>query len=189
MFPAQLDAIYCLLHPVLPNHLAVIQQTGAGKMHIFLTHGVIERGIILIFILLLTLSANVMSKFKCASPRFGAVVIQHLDKIYDANRQVYRELLEQCRGLLWLTTTTVFIFFSPQSLINHTDTRYVFIECSHWATLRIVALNKAHIHVQHGTSFQSEICALQVHFFSKIFGNQSLMKRPRMIAYNPIYFT
>ena len=25
MYPAQLDAVYCLLHPVRPNHLAVIQ--------------------------------------------------------------------------------------------------------------------------------------------------------------------
>ena len=34
MYPAQLDAVYCLLHPVCPNHFAVIQQTGAGKTHI-----------------------------------------------------------------------------------------------------------------------------------------------------------
>jgi len=47
MHPAQLDAVYRLLHPVRPNHLAVIQQTGAGKTHILRMLGVIERGIIL----------------------------------------------------------------------------------------------------------------------------------------------
>ena len=182
MFPAQLDAIYCLLQPVLPDHLAVIQRTGPGKTHILWTLGVMKRGIILIFIPLLTLSANVMSKFKCANPRIGAVVIQHLDKIYDTNRQVYRELLERCRRLLWLTTTTLFIFLSPLFLINHTDTCHVFIECSHCTTLRVVALNEAHFHVQHGTSFRSEILALQVHNCAKNFGNQSRMKRPRLIA-------
>ena len=57
VYPAQLDAVYRLLHPVHLNHLAVIQQTGAGKTHILRTLGVIERGITLIFILLLTLSA------------------------------------------------------------------------------------------------------------------------------------
>jgi hypothetical protein len=62
MYPTQLDAIYRILHPVHPNHLAVIQRTGAGKTHILRTLGVIERGIILIFIPLLTLSADVMSK-------------------------------------------------------------------------------------------------------------------------------
>ena len=67
MYSAQLDAVYRLLHPVHPNHLAVIQQTGAGKTHILRMLGVIKRGITLIFILLLTLSANVMSKFTCAN--------------------------------------------------------------------------------------------------------------------------
>ena len=54
-----------------------------------------EHGIILIFIPLLKLSADVMSKFKCANPPFDAVGIQHLDEIYDANRQIYRETLER----------------------------------------------------------------------------------------------
>ena len=67
MYPAQLDAIYCLLHPVHPNHLTVFQRTGADKTHILRMLGVIERGIILIFIPLLTLSTDVMSKFTCAN--------------------------------------------------------------------------------------------------------------------------
>jgi superfamily II DNA helicase RecQ len=182
MFPAQLDTVYRLLHPVHPDHLAVIQRTGAGKTHILRTLSVMERGIVLIFIPLLMLSADVMSKFKCADQRFGAVAIQHLDELYDTNRQVYNELLEQCRGLLWSTTTTAFIFLSPQFLINHPDARGVFIECSHRATLCVVALDEAQIHVQHGTSFRSKIRALQVQIFAKIFGNQPRMKRPRLIV-------
>ena len=73
MYPAQLEAVYCLLHPLHPNHLAVIQRTGAGKTHILQTLDVMERGIILIFIPLLTLSANVMSKFTRTNQNFGAV--------------------------------------------------------------------------------------------------------------------
>ena len=67
IFPAQLDAVYCLLHPMHPNHLAVIQRMGARKTHILQMLGVIEQGwgIVFIFIPLLTLSANVMSKFTC----------------------------------------------------------------------------------------------------------------------------
>jgi hypothetical protein len=71
IFPAQLNAVYHLLHPTRLNHLAVIQQTGAGKTHILRMLGVIERGIVLIFIPLLMLSVNVMSKFTCADLRFG----------------------------------------------------------------------------------------------------------------------
>ena len=47
MYPAQLDAVYRLLHPVHPNHLAVIQRIGAGKTNILQTLGVIERGLFL----------------------------------------------------------------------------------------------------------------------------------------------
>jgi hypothetical protein len=72
MFPAQIDAIFCLLHPMKPNNLAVIEQTGAGKTHILRTLGVIKQGIVLIFTPLLTLSAHVMPKFTCATKRFGA---------------------------------------------------------------------------------------------------------------------
>jgi hypothetical protein len=43
--------------------------------------GVIKRGTVLIFIPLLMLSADVMSKLTCANQRFGAIIIQHLDEL------------------------------------------------------------------------------------------------------------
>jgi hypothetical protein len=182
MYPTQIDSVFRLLHPVRSNNLTVIQRTGAGKTHILRTLGVMERGNVVIVIPLLTLSADVMSKFTCADQRFGAVMVQHLDKLYDGNKKVFRELLEQCRGLQRSTTTAVFIFLSPQFLINHPDARDVFIACSHCATLPVVAIDEAHIHVQHGTLFRSEIHALQSMFFAKIFGNQpERMMRPRLI--------
>ncbi len=82
----------------------------------------------------------------------------------------------------WSTTTTVFIFLSPQFLINHPEARDVFIECSHRTTLRAIALDEGHIHIQHGTLFRSKIRALQVLFFAKIFREQSPMMRPRLIV-------
>jgi hypothetical protein len=146
MYPIQLDAVYHLLHPVHPNHLAVIQRTGAGKTHILRNSersvSSLERGIVLIFIPLLTLSADVMNKFTCANQNFGAVAVQHLDELFDANKQVYYDLLERCRGLRWsTTTTTVFIFLSPQFLINHPEARDVFIECSHRTIVLLLLMN------------------------------------------------
>jgi hypothetical protein len=134
------------------------------------------------FIPLFTLSADVMSKFTCADQRFGAVTVQHFNELYNGDKKVY-ELLERCRGRQRSLTTTVFIFLSPQFLINHPDARDVFIACSHRATLCVVAIDEAHIHVQHGTSFRGEICALQSMFFAKIFGNQpERMMQPRLIV-------
>ena len=146
----------------------MIQRTCAGKTHILRTLGVIERGIVLVFIPLLTLSADVMNKFTCANQNFSAITVQHLDKLFDANKQVYYDLLERCHGLRRSTTTTVFIFLSPQFLINHPE---VFIECSHRTTLCVIALDEAHIHVQHSTSFRSKIRALQVYYLPRYFVN------------------
>jgi len=123
-----------------------------------------------------------MSKFTCANQKFGAVTVQHLDKLIDANKQVYYDMLERCRGLHRSTTTTVFIFMSQHFLIHHPEARKVFINCSHCTTLRVIALDKVHIHVQHGTSFRSEIRALQVLFFSKLFRERLPTVRPRLIV-------
>jgi len=84
MYPAQLGAVYRLLYPMHPNHLVVIQRTRAGKTHILRMLGVIKQGIVLIFIPLLTLSANIMSKFTCANQNF---------ELFDANKRVYYDLL------------------------------------------------------------------------------------------------
>jgi superfamily II DNA helicase RecQ len=149
----------------------VIQRTGAGKTHILRTLGVIERGIVHIIIPPLTLSANVMNKFTCANQNFSAITVQHLDKLFDANKRVYYDLLERCHGLCRSTTTTVFIFLSQQFLINHPKACDVFIECSHHTTLRVITLDEAHIHVQHSMSFRSEIRALQVYYLPRYFVN------------------
>jgi hypothetical protein len=89
MRPTQLEACYRLLHPHRPNSLVVVHRTGGGKMHILRTLGVIERGIILIFIPLLTLLANVMHKFEDTNMTWGNVGVYHLDELYDSNRLAF----------------------------------------------------------------------------------------------------
>ena len=58
----------------------------------------------------------------------------------------------------------------------------MFIECSHCTTLCVIALDEAHVHVQHGTSFRSEIQALQFLFFAKIFREQLSVMQPQLIV-------
>ncbi len=98
-----------------------------------------------------------MANFTCANQRFCTVIIQHLDEHYGANKWAYKYLLEQCWGLLHSTMTTLFIFLSPQFVVNHANAREVFIQCSHHTTLRLVALEEVHIHIQHGKLFCSKI--------------------------------
>ena len=64
--PMQQNILHSLLHPHQPDHLLAIHKTGGGKTHIIRTAGVYSAGIILIFIPLLTLSADVLTKFTTA---------------------------------------------------------------------------------------------------------------------------
>jgi hypothetical protein len=130
MFPTQVNACYCLLHPHHPDHLAVIHRTGAGKTHILLMLGVVERGIILIVIPLLTLLTNVIHKFKCTNKQWGSVVVHHLNEIYDLNKRTYKQLLHFCKRQKWNTTSTIFVFLLPQFLVQHPAAHDVFVRCS-----------------------------------------------------------
>jgi superfamily II DNA helicase RecQ len=182
MRPGQLEACFHLLHPHRPNSVVVVHQTEGGKTHILCTLGVIEKGIVLIFISLLTLSANVMHKFKSSNLTWGNIGIYHLDKIYDCNTMAYNKLLHRCSLVEQSTSSTLFIFISPQFLIHHPDALGVFVTCTQERTLRLIAMDEVHIHVQHGSSFHQEICALRIEFFHSVYSNQPCKLQPWLIA-------
>ncbi len=56
----------------------------------------------------------------------------------------------------------LFIFLSPWFLISHQDVLNLFVTCAHEHTLPLIAMDEAHIHVQHWdwASFRVDICAL-----------------------------
>ncbi len=74
------------------------------------------------------------------------------------------------------------MFLSTQFLINHCNALDVFVTCAQERTLCLIAMDEAHIHVQHGTSFRDDIRALRAEFFSRVFANQPADRRPRLIA-------
>ncbi len=132
----------------------------------------IKRGIVLISVLLLTLSADVMHKFEGAISTWGNVGVYCLDEIYNCNRSAFFKLLLCCLSINRNTSSTLFIFLLPQFLINHQNTINVFVTCAQERTLCLIAMDEAHIHVQHGTSFFNDICALHIDFFGRVFVNQ-----------------
>ena len=179
--PSQQEAIRFIMHPCKPNNVIIVQPTGSGKTHIVRVVGVIERGIILIFIPLLTLSADVLQKFTCADETWGTVEVQHLDELYEANRSKYNEFLQRCHGLKRSTSSTVFVFLSPQFLVNHQDALDVFVHCAVGRTLRVVVEDEVHLKVQHGMSFRGEIRELRNIFYRKVFDPANRRDWPKSI--------
>ena len=111
----------------LPEFISGSPSDGGGKTHILRTLGVIERVIVLIFIPLLTLSADVMHKFEVANRTWGDVGAYHLDELYDANRRAFESLLRRCSTMKRNTTSTLFMFLSPQFLVHHRNTLDIFV--------------------------------------------------------------
>jgi superfamily II DNA helicase RecQ len=169
--------------------LVVVHRTGGGKTHILRTLGAIERGIVLIFIPLLTLSADVMHKFEVANTTWGNVGAYHLDELYDANRRAFESLLRRCSTMKRNTTSTLFMFLSPQFLVHHRNTLDIFVTCARERTLCLIAIDEAHIHVQHGTSFRADIRALRAEFFTQVYGNQPSVQPPQLIALSATFPT
>ena len=110
--------------------------------------------------------------FEDANTMWGNVGAYHLDELYDYNRSAFTRLMRRCSSIEQSTTSTLFLFLSPQFSVNYRDAFDVLVTCAQERTLRVIAMEEAHVHVQHGTSFRDDIRALRVEFFRQIYGNQ-----------------
>ena len=165
----QMEAISHILNHRTPNKLLLVARTGVGKTHVTRTVGVILRGIILIIIPLLSLSADQLRKFRSACQSFGSVVVYHLDEIMNAPRSLRDKLLDRLSELQNNTTSTVFLFVSPQFLMKQESFRHALISQARRGVLRLIKLDEVHLHVQHGVSFRRDIRMLKDFFFLPIF--------------------
>jgi hypothetical protein len=84
--PMQQKIIRLMIDPSSPDAVLAVYRTGGGKSHIIRMVGVLDRDVCLIFIPLLSLSADVMAKFQSAVQHYGSVRAYHLDEIYDNDR-------------------------------------------------------------------------------------------------------
>ena len=96
MRPRQLEVASSLLDPSRPNHVLACLRTGYGKSHIMRVLGSMVGGFTLVFIPLLALSADVLSKFQKADPRYGRVRVFHVDELYKDDKAKYDAFLQLC---------------------------------------------------------------------------------------------
>jgi superfamily II DNA helicase RecQ len=179
--PLQMQAIKHVLMPSTPNTLFLIDRTGGGKSHVIRTLGAILKGIIIVFIPILSLSADLLEKFRTASQRFGSVHAHHVDEIIDASPDKRSELLIRINSMQRETTSTLFLFLSPQLMIHHTDFRDALIRQCRAGVVRLVTIDEAHLYVQHGISFRSKIRMMKNIFFNKVF-HPTMKIKPAFIA-------
>lgn len=104
--PLQRDAIRLVVRPDRPNQVLLVAVTSAGKTHVLRVVGHILGGIGIIFIPLLTLSADVMAKFTSGDERWGSIEVQHLDELWLNDKRKYRDVLERLGNVERTTLST-----------------------------------------------------------------------------------
>ena len=78
-------------------------------------------GIIIISTPLFVLFADQIVKFTIGDERYGTIKLHHMDEVYDKPVTKYISLLARMVGLPVNTTSTVFLFSSPQFSVHHPD--------------------------------------------------------------------
>ena len=96
---------------------------------------------------------------------------QHLDELKDNNPLKYKWFLRRYEDIEIEkdTTSTIFVFLSPQCLVHNSTTRNVMLCAATRHTLHLIVMDEMHLHVQHGKSFREECGELAVVLFKQVF--------------------
>ena len=149
--PNQGKALCHIFDPSKPRALLVVDRTGSGKTHITRVAGVVEKGITLIIINLHSLSADQMAKFVEANQAYGTVEAHNADEVFTQSRREYYSLLGRAKGMQRDTSSTLFLFSSPQFLCHHPEFSKMLLDKANERVLRLLVVDEVHLHVQQGT--------------------------------------
>ncbi len=132
-------------HPIHP--ILLVQGDGGGKLSVYQTIGVIKRGVSLIIENTLLLSSDQLSKIKNISKQLPNAHSFQLDLI--KTKPTCINLANQIKNLQLTSSTTIFLFASPESLLS-----------APWLLL-----------IQHtiGNNILRQICIDKVHFYINLF--------------------
>ena len=134
-------------------------------------------GITLIIIPLLALTANQLSRLHAAVQRYGDVVAVHLDET--GRDDLINNVIPKMVGLSYQSSESLVLLCSPQYLAETKEFRDALLVCNARRTLRLVAVDEAHVYAMHGRSFRASIRALGECFFSVVFAAGA--------AYTPLF--
>ena len=108
-------------------------------------------GITLVVIPLLALTANQLSRLRQAVQRYRSFRAVHLEEM--SKDAISADLIPEMDGISYESSSTLLILCSPQILAENAEVRNALIRCARRRTLRLVAIDEAHIYAMHGRSF------------------------------------
>jgi len=147
--------------------LLVVDRTGGGKSHILRLVATMVNGIILVIVPLLALSADQMANIIGAIRDFVSSEGHHLGEL--SRSQINNDVIPRMDDIQYSTSSTMFLFTSPQQLVVNPTILDALLRCHARQTLRMVAIDEAHLYAMHGRSFRMDIRVLQKILFEIIF--------------------
>ena len=135
-------------------------RTGYGKTHFVRVLGCLLRGVFVIIVPLLSLSADQIKKMLGANNDHGSVEAHHLDECSDD--KVRGEIIPRIKEIAEKkeTTSTMFLFVSPQFLTSNPELVEALAHAHNRRVLRGLGIDEVHLYVGH-SQFRLEIRALK----------------------------
>jgi superfamily II DNA helicase RecQ len=154
----------------------LVDRTGGGKSHVMRCAGCITRGIVLIIVPLLSLAADIVTKFETDRHEHGIIEAIHFDEDIGSDKELRKQLISDMRGIKRHTNRTLFLFISPQRLQKHDDLRSALLALHQKKVFRYIMIDEFHLFCQHGVDFRREIRQVSNDFI-----------RPLMLRSTPPY--
>jgi hypothetical protein len=170
---------------IYPGAVLLVRPIRGGKSSVWETYSVMCAGVSLTITPLLCLGADQTQKIpQNTATNGGPVHVYHLDKLRCPRAQ---QLLSDCLLLLSINTdTTVFLFSSPQAIVNNQVWRPMIDSLIAKRLLSMLCIDEVHLFVQFGLTFRQEFALLQLVLFKKL---RVLQVSPRSVELSSFHTT
>ena len=105
----------------ITKQLALFDRTGGGKTHVIRMFGVTLRGVHIIIHLVLALTEDQTIRFQEGSDEYGSIEVHNMDKEAKSCKKTRNKIIGRMKELAKGTTSTIFLFTSPQLITSHPD--------------------------------------------------------------------
>ena len=143
--------------------LLLVERTGGGKSLVLGLVSVLCAGVTVVLVPLLALTADQLARFNNADQSRGVVHAIHLDETDQSDLD--GEVVPMLDDLPRDTSSTVLLLTSPQKLATEKRVRDALLRCAGRGTLRVVAIDEAHLYTMHGRTFRDSVRCLGDVFF------------------------
>mmetsp|Transcript_266 Transcript_266/g.544 ORF Transcript_266/g.544 Transcript_266/m.544 type:complete len:395 (-) Transcript_266:695-1879(-) len=182
MRDAQRDCIEFIYDPSKNKRACIVLPTAFRKSHVIRLVGTLSKGVHVVMYPLLASTADQVAAFTGGNEAYGFIVVINFDIHASTCGAVRRKIIANLIKLKRSTTTTYFLFGSPQFFALNQDFVDALLQCNdNERTLCSVSCDEAHLLAQHGSSFRSEIRKIGKTLFTPLFPPANA-HRPIMIA-------